>query len=498
MFRNQIKIALRNLWKNKAISIINITGLSFGMTCFFLVLLYCYHEINYDQFHPDKDRIYQVKYQITLAEEINQARIPPTIGPQLVDYFPEIESAARFYGRSISVEVPETDAQFEMDHVYFADSNATEVFTFDFLKGTANHPLYEPKAVVLSDETALQLFGTTDVIGKTLRLAGIDGFHVVSVVRAWPDNAHMEFSMLLPYEAMVDVEPEAAQNVTRYVLENNWIATHSYTYVLLRPNQDPAWVNERFKDFILEKGDERFREKQTFSLLPVTAIHLDTVDGEPKPSANTNYLYLFFTVGLLTLLIACINFINLSTANSMARAKEVGVRKVLGAQRSLLVSQFLGESVLISFIAFILSMALTFLALPTLNFLTGLEISFFDQSPVLFAFYFGVFLLAGLLAGSYPAFYVTRFQAVNILRDSLNLGQKPGGSWLRRSLITLQFLAAIGFIAGSVVCYLQLEYLRSQPLGFDKDLIVNLPLNSGNNINAVFRPGDATQRQKMN
>lgn len=498
MFKNQLKIAFRNLGKNKAISIINIIGLSVGMTCFFLALIYCYHEINYDQFHPDKERIYQVKYQITLAEEINQARIPPTIGPQLMNYFPEIESAARFYGRSISVEIPESEAQFELDQVYFADSNATEIFTLDFLRGNEKDPLYAPKAVVLTDETALRLFGTIDAVGKTLRLAGADGFHVVSVVRAWPDNAHLEFSMLLPYEAMLDVEPEHARTITKSVLENNWIATHSYTYVRLRPNTLPEKINARFKDFILEYGDERFRDKQTFSLLSITGIHLDPVDGEPKPSANTNYLYLFFTVGLLTLLIACINFINLSTANSMARAKEVGVRKVLGAQRSLLISQFLGESVLLSFIAFIFSLSLTYLALPTLNFLTGLEISFLDQRPVLFGIYFAVFLLAGLLAGSYPAFFVTRFQAVNILRDSLNLGQKPGGAWLRRSLIIVQFLAAIGFIGGTIVCYLQLEYLRNQPLGFDKDLIVNLPLNSGNNINAVFRPGDATQRQRMN
>lgn len=498
MFKNQIKIALRNLWKIKGISAINIAGLSIGMTCFFLVLMYCYHEINYDQFHPKKDRIYQVKYQIVLAEELNQARIPPTIGPQLSDYFPEVESAARFYGRSISIRVPESDQQYEIDNVYFADSNATRIFDFDFIAGNHIDPLYQPRGIMISDETAVKFFGTTDVIGKSLELAGMEGFHIVSVVKSWPDNSHLEFSMLLPYEAMIDVEPENAREITKQVIETNWIATHSYTYVLLRPNQLAEKVNTKFVDFIQEKGDERFRDKQTFSLLPVNAIHLDTIDGEPKPSANTNYLYLFFTVGLLTLLIACINFINLTTANSMARAKEVGVRKVLGAQRSYLISQFLGESILLSLIAFVLAIILTNLSLPTLNFLTGVEIPFLDKTPPLIFICFGIFLLVGFLAGLYPAFYVTRFHAVNILRDSLNLGQKPGGSWLRRSLITLQFLAAIGFIAGSVICYQQLNYLRNRPLGFDKDLIVNLPLNSGNNINNVFRPGDASIRQRMN
>ncbi|MCB0686443.1 MAG: FtsX-like permease family protein, partial [Saprospiraceae bacterium] len=349
----------------------------------------------------------------------------------------------------------------------------------------------------LTDETALQLFGTIDVIGNSLRLAGTDGFHVVAVVESWPDNAHLEFSMLLPYEAMLDVEPAEAREITQSVLENNWIATHSYTYVLLRPNQTAKKVNEKFKDFILEKGDERFRDKQTFSLLPITAIHLDEIDGEPKPSANRNYLYLFFTIGLLTLFIACINFINLTTANSMSRVKEVGVRKVLGAQRSLLIYQFLGESILLSFIAFLFALGLTHLGLPTFNLLTGLEIPFFPQ-PLLMVGAIGVFLLVGILAGLYPALYVTRFPAVSILKDSLSLGRKPGRSWLRSSLITMQFLAAIGFIAGSLVCFQQLNYLRNRPLGFSKDLIVNIPITSGNNINAVFRPGDASLRQRMN
>jgi putative ABC transport system permease protein len=304
--------------------------------------------------------------------------------------------------------------------------------------------------------------------------------------------------MLLPYQAMIAVEPVYAREMAQQVMENNWIATHSYTYVRLKQNQQAEKVNAKFPAFIQEKGDERFREKQTFSLLPITAIHLDGVDGEPKPSANVNYLYLFLTVGFLTLLIACINFINLATANSMSRAKEVGVRKVLGAQRRYLIYQFLGESLFLSFIAFLISLLLTFLFLPTVNHLTGLKIPFIDQTPVLLLAYICVFLIAGLLAGFYPAFFVTRFEAVAIFRDSLNLGHKAGGNWLRRSLITIQFLAAIGFIAGAVVCVLQLNYLRNRPLGFDSDLIVNLPLNSGNNINAIFRPGDPDLRQRMN
>ncbi len=497
MLHNFFKIALRNLWKHKITSVINIAGLALGMACCFLIILYADHELNYDQFHPNKDRLYQIKYHLNLATEIEHSRIPPPIGPLLTNYIPGIEAVSRFYPRDLSIQIPENHQQFELEDVYFVDSTASMVFHFDPLHGNVHDALRQPRTVIVSAKTAEKLFGSTDVTGRTLQLAGVDGYRVGAVVKDWPDNSHLEFTMLLPYVSMVEMEPENAREITRWVLESNWIATHSYTYVLLEPGQDPEKVNAAFSGFIREKGDERFREKQSFSLVPVTRIHQLPIEGEPRQAVNLNYLYLLLSIGIITLLIACINFINLTTAGSLNRAKEAGVRKVLGAQRTQLIYQFLGESTLLSLLAFALALLFAYQALPTLNHLTGLEIQFLNHNPRLFFLFLAIFLATGFLAGLYPAFFITRFRPVSMLKDRIQMNQNSG-SLLRKGLISLQFLAATGFIAGSLVCFMQLDFLRSRSLGFDKDLIINLPLNSSNNINSAFRPGDPAVRQRMN
>ena len=500
MFKNQFKLAFRNLQKNLVFSLIKIIGLALGMACFFLITLYCVHEFNYDRFHQDYERIYRVEYHISLQEEINSGRIPPTIGPLLKAYFPEVEAAARFYERDLSIELPSSQSQFELENVFFVDSTAMKVFDFQFIEGTYQS-IKAPEAVILSDETAQRLYGTTDIIGRAIRLAGNDGFEIAGVVKAWPDHSHLEFSMLLPYQSMILVEPEHARDLTKYVLDNNWIATHSYTYVKLKKNQDYGRVNAKFDDFLQERGDERFRDKQSFSLLPVSDIHLESAEGGPRPAGNRSYLNLFMIVGIITLAIACINFINLSTANSMTRSKEVGVRKVLGAQRSYLIAQFLGESIFLSLISFLISLTIVYLALPHLNNLTNTEILFppgqenYLRVSGLFVL---VFLATGLLAGIYPAFYVSGFRTVEVLKGRITVAGGSRTDWLRKTLITVQFVAAIGFIAGTTVIFLQLRHMRNQPLGFSQDLQLSLPINSGNNINAVFRPGDAQIRQRMN
>ncbi len=499
MFKNQFKIAFRNLRKNKTFSLINILGLALGMTCCFLTLLYCWHEFNYDTFHKDGDRIYQVEYRINRGEEIKIARIPSPIGPVLVDNFPEIEAASRFYGRELSIELEETQQQFEIENVFFVDSTALNVFTFDFLHGNPQRALHQPDAVVISDALALKIFGSTNVIGKPLKLASEGGYRVSGVVKEWPDNAHLAFDMLIPYQTVIKAEPPHARERLTHFLANNWGATHSYTYVKLKPNQDPAKVDERFKTFVAEKLPEKMKDSQAFGLIPIQAIHLLEDGGGPKPAGNRSYLYLFFCVGILTLLIACINFVNLSTASSMTRAKEVGVRKVLGARTSSLIGQFLGESLLLSFFAFIVALLLTVFSLPAMNNLTGVEISTATiWQPAILSIFLGIFLLTGFLAGSYPAFFVSRFQPSTVLKGTSSSSNKSWNEWLRKGLITLQFLAAIGFIAGAWTVYLQLQHLQNQPLGFNEELVISLPLNSANNLNAVLRPGDPGMRQRMN
>ena len=497
--QNQFKIAFRNLKKNKSFSLINIFGLSLGMACCFLTILYCWHEFNYDDFHKDGDQLYRVEYTINRGEARRMGRIPPTIAPLLVDNFPEIEAVSRFYPRELSVELAESQRQFEMEDVFFVDSTVVDVFEFDFLHGNANTALDHPEAVVITDLAAKKLFGKTDVLGESLRLAGEEGYRISGVVKAWPDNSHLAFNLLLPFETMFKVEPPHARESIQEFTERNWTATHSYTYVKLKPKQDPKKVDERFVGFIAERGNERMRSMQSFTLFPIKKIHLYTDAGGPKTSGNLSYLYLFLSIGLLTLFIACINFINLSTASSMTRAKEVGVRKVLGAQRSALIGQFLGESMLLSLFSFLISLLITLVALPSLNSLTGIKIPFMAMfNPLVLFIFLGIFLLTGLLAGLYPAFFVSRFQPAKVLKGVGGGGSKGWNQWLRKGLITLQFLAAIGFIAGAVTIYMQIQYLANQPLGFNQDLIISVPLDSGNNLNSILRPGDAGLRKRMN
>ena len=499
MFQNQLKIAFRNLWKKKSFSLINILGLSLGMACCFLTILYCWHEFNYDTFHKDVDQLYRIQYTLNRDNDVKMGRVPPPIAPAIESEFPEVEAVSRFYPRELSVELPESREQLEMEDVFFVDSNVVNVFEFDFLQGDATTALLQPDAVVLSDVAANLLFGRTNVVGERLRLAGEDGFRVSAVVKAWPDNAHLEFNALLPFESMIKVEPEHARERMQMFVEKNWTATHSYTYVKLKPNQTPEKVDERLAALIKERGNEHLRDKQSFTLFPVKNIHLYSDEGGPKPPGNLRYLYLFLFVGLLTLIIACINFINLSTASSMARAKEVGVRKVLGAQRSSLIRQFLGESMLLSFLSFIVSLVLTYFALPYLNDLTGISIPYASiTNPLILLAFVAVFLIAGFLAGLYPAFFVSRFRPVAVLKGTLSHSHKPWNEYLRKGLITLQFLAAIGFIAGAITLYLQNQFLKNQPLGFTQELVLSLPLNSANNLNAILRPGDANMRQRMN
>ena len=499
MSNNQLKLAFRNLKKNKSFSLINIFGLSLGMACCFLIILYTWHEFNYDNFHKNADQLYRIEYKIERADALKMGRIPSPVAPALADFFPEIEASSRFYPRNLSVELPESKKQFEVEDVFFVDSSAVNVFEFDFIHGTPQYALHRPNAVLITDKIAIHLFGKTDVIGKDLRLAGKDGFRVSAVVKAWPDNSHLSFNMLLPYKSMYAVEPQHARENVEWFVNNNWSATHSYTYVKLKPNQHPDKVNNRFHAFIQEKGREDMRDKQSFSLIPIQDIHL-LADGDgPKPKGNLGYLKLFLFVGILTLFIACINFINLSTASSLTRSKEVIMRKILGAPRSTLISQFLGESMLLSFFSFLVSIVITLLVLPHLNNLTGIEIPYTSfLNPLILGLFTSIFLLTGFLAGAYPAFFVSRFKPGKLLKGIGSNQQKPWNAWLRKGLITLQFLAAIGFIAGTITLYLQVDHLRNQPLGFNEDLVLSIPLDSGNNLNSLLRPGDATLRQRMN
>ena len=501
MFRNYLKIALRNLSRNKTFSAINILSLSIGMACCFLILIFVKDEFSFDQFQEKKDRIYRLAYTPNVNSTMGEiARTPPPVAPLLEDFFGEIESVARMYPAEITTEIRRGSQkeQYELDQVYFADSSIADIFSFDLLDGQMENALNRPFSAVLPESNARIFFGRTDVVGETIWIKGQYPFEITAVVKDYPPNSHMHFDVLIHYDNMGDVEGDLIGKAMMSNLAQNWIITHSYTYILLNEGASPEAVNDRFVAFLETHGSKRFRNQQAFRLEPMSDFHLrTTLDGLPEPAGNISYVYLFLAIAFVTLLIACINFINLSTAGSLRRAREVGVRQVLGAEKKALVQQFLGESLLTSFLAFLLSLALVSFLIPYLSELTdrSLQWNLFSDGALTLIF-LGLFILTGLLAGIYPAFFVTRFNTVNILK-----GEKPGGAQgkfsLRKALITTQFLASIALIICTFLMFQQLRHLQDRPLGFDKSQILVVPLFS-ESLNAVFGGVDGPLRGKMN
>ncbi|TNE59257.1 MAG: ABC transporter permease [Bacteroidetes bacterium] len=495
MIKNYLKIASRNLWKQKGYTAINLFGMAVGLMCCFLILLYVRHERQYDRFHESVDRLYRVNYQAKFSgSTFELTRIPAPIGPRLVDNFPQIETAARFYPRSISVRDPEQDRQIEIPNALFADSTATQVFDFEFVQGNPEQALQEPFTVVLTEETAERFFGTRQALGRTLLLAGQQQpFKVNAVVRDFPEQAHLHFDLLVPFSNIVDTEPDYARESILIAQNANWIASYTYTYVRLREGTSSGAVDAAFPDFLKRFGDPNFIDKQAFVLFPVSEIHLlSEAEGEPEPVANLAYLRLFAIVGLLILLIAAINFINLSNAIYLDRMKEVAVRKVLGAGKGGLISQLVSEAVLICIFACILALIGVSLVLPYLNALTARTISFnlLGNWPQT-ALFAGIALVTGLLAGLYPAVIASRFQPARIFQH--HTGHTGGRQWLRKSLITIQFIVGIALLSGTFVILSQLRYWENMPLGFERNQVLAVPLFSPN-MNAAFMPGDSTLR----
>lgn len=500
MQNNYLTLAFRNLRKNGKYTLINLAGMTAGMACCFLILTYLRYEQNFDTFFPKGDRLYRINYHAEFSDEpIDLNQVPAPIAPAMPDYFPQVESVARLFPRSISVREPQSDRQFEIENALFADSTVQDVLGLEFLQGDPATALDAPFSVVLNDETAARLFGAGNPLGRQLRMANEAVFTVSGVVRRLPRQSHLEFDLLLPFRNIPDVEPASARDNVRNAMTNNWLASYTFTYVILKENTSPAAVNAAFPGFIKKHGHEQFADKQKFHLFPVRDIHQNsTVTDEVAATANPAYLRIFGIVGFLILLIAAINFVNLSTAVYLDRTKEVAVRKVLGANRSTLIGQFLTETMLLSFMAFLPALLLLQVLIPLFNAQNDKYVSFhlIRDWPltVLFA---GIFLLTGLLAGAYPALFASRFQPAEVFQKNGPAGSAGAGQWLRKSLITLQFSVSIALLCCTLIMLTQLRYWKNMPLGFDAEQIISVPLKSPN-INTAFAPGDSTMRRRMN
>jgi putative ABC transport system permease protein len=488
MLKNFFKTAFRNIVKYKAYSLINFVGLTCGLTLALLIITYVRSEIGYDRFHEKADRLYRFRYTAPNGLEI--ASSPPPIAPVLKDYFPEVEETARLYLRNVSITRPSNPEAFEESNILFADSAITKMFTFDFVKGNPKRALCDKFTVLINEEMAKKYFGDANPIGESLIFSGRNSFKVVGVVKDFPEQSHLRFNMLVPYDNMFDLETPETAKVLRDNLAINFIISHSYTYVLLKPGTTPAHINQEMGAFMKKYAQPRFLVGQVFQLMPMVDIHLkSTLLAEPSTTNSMANLYIFIGIGVLTLIIACINYINLSTAQSFTRIKEIGIRKILGSMKYQLILQFLAESFLFSLVSMVIAYFAFHFMLPLLNLLTGKHLVFWeavDGKLLVASALLLVFITA--LAGGYPAYFVTQFESVNALKG--RGGSEGGNQFLRKALVVFQLAIACMLLSASLLIVKQLHYLEDRPLGFQKSQVINIPLAS-QNLNGIFSQRDS-------
>ncbi len=490
MFANILKVMLRNLRKYKAFSLINIMGLAIGMACCLLILMFVSDELSYDRFNVKGDRIYRFNAHSTIGGTTRRfAASPAALAPAVTETIPEVLAFTRLFrmGRAQfvyegrNVDIPDT---------YAADEDFFKIFSYEFLAGDPDDALKRPLGFVLTESTANQIFGTSDALGRIITIdqgqQKID-FTVSAVIRDVPKNSHFHFNLLLSTALLrVPAPPRAdgrALPQPRSQLDE-FYAFGAHSYILVAENTDVAALDRKVRDLVEARWGDFLRERgvgRWYELQNLYDIHLkSSYEGELGSPGNLQYVYLFGAVALLVLFIACFNFVNLSTARSTLRAKEVGLRKVLGADRKQLVRQFLGESVFLSLAGMVLGVVLVLTALPAFNAFTGKAFTTAELlSPPVLAGLAAIIILVGLGAGVFPAFVLSSFEPVKTVRGKLGTGTK--GQTLRKILVVAQFAIAVFMIVGVIVIVRQIEYLKNKDLGFNREMLVVVPAGGQRN-----------------
>jgi len=469
MFANYIKVALRNIVKHKGYSFINIAGLAVGMACCILILLWVRHELSYDRFHANADRIYRLAVSANFAG--NTFRAPLACYPAalaLKQDYPEVVDAVRLDPEN-RTSVRYQDRQFYEDGIFYADNSIFDVFSFSLISGDPQTALVTAYSVVLTEDAAAKYFGSEDPIGKTLRFDNQRDFSVTGVAKNVPQNSHFSFDMLCSFETQYVENPQRMEA---------WINHNHYTYLLLADGNDYLQLERKLPALVdahLGAQLETIGGSLVYFLQPLTDIHLRShLEAELSGNGNMAYVCLFVAIALFILLIACINFLNLATARFSIRTKEVAVRKTLGAARGRLMLQFLGESLLYSFLALAVALILIEIVMPGFNSLTGkdLRLGYLD-TPWFIPAFAGIAFLVGLIGGIYPAFFLSSFRPVRVLKGSIRFG--PGQSRFRSALVILQFSISIALIIATIVTYNQLSFMKQKQLGFAKEHAVIIP-----------------------
>ncbi|HEX6849239.1 MAG TPA: ABC transporter permease [Chitinophagaceae bacterium] len=486
MIKNYLKVAWRNLMKNKIFSFINVFGLSIGLTCCMLIALYLHNELSYDSYHKNVNSIYQLGTTfVKEGKEDRTANTPAPMAKTMQLEFPEIEKSTRLLkmfadDRTLFqyIDANGNRNSFFESKGFVADSTFFQVLTYNFKEGDPATALMNPNSVVINEATAKKIFGRESPINKTLFISsstiGDGDFKVTGVFTDPPNPSHIDAGFILS---------AGSGSSNGFFGRQNDLASNNmfHTYFLLKPGVDAKKLEAKFPAFIDKHAAAGlkamgFYKKQFLTAIKDVHLHANT-SSNVSPPGSVTYLYILGSIALFTLLIACINFMNLSTARSSKRAAEVGVRKVLGAEKASLIRQFIGESVIMSMIAFIFALVFAKALLPLFSRLSAKEIVFsFQEHGILLVGFLLLALLTGLLAGSYPAFYLSSFQPVKVLKGKIT--NSLAANSLRKGLVVFQFVISAGLIVASVIINDQMQYLKNKDLGFDKDGQIVIPLRS--------------------
>ncbi len=474
MLKNYFKIAFRNLWKNKSFSAINISGLALGLTCSILIFLWVKDEYSVDAFHKNRNRIYIVTSQEYVDNEINGSYdTPGLLGEEVKKVMPEVELACNYVGWNNFFTFSSGDKKMKQPG-NFAGMDFFKIFSYPLLQGTAETALKDPESIAISQKMATNFFGSpAAAINKTLKFENYKELKVTAVFADIPDNSSEQFEYLINWDLFIEREPWV----------KDWNNSGPTTFVQLRTDADPALVESKLRHFIksysknysdvpLELGLQRYDEKY---------LHSNFKDGYIS-GGRIEYVRLFSIVAIFILLIACINFMNLSTARSIKRAKEIGVRKVIGAVRPALMWQFLCEALLFTLLAVFISIILLVFLLPVFNNLTGKQIVSPFDDYIFWLSIAALTIITGCIAGSYPAFLLSSFKPIAVLKNNLKL--TPASGWFRKGLVVFQFALSIIFIVGMIIISKQVDYIQTKNLGYHKNNLIYFPIKG--NLAANF------------
>jgi putative ABC transport system permease protein len=476
MFKNYFKIAWRNLMKNKVFSFINIFGLTIGLASFLLIALYIFDEYSFDRFHKNAENIYRVVEDKTTPEgkETKSAGAGYQVSQKALTDFPEIKDAARFttFGRLNVSNTENTNVFYEN----FTIANPGFLTTFDFklLAGDRNTALTAPHSVIITEETAEKLFNTSDEIGKIIKTdRDSSPYKITAVLKNFPSNSHLSFNLLFS-------ESSIGGDDFKKFINSDWNSGAFSTYFLLDSKADVEKVESKISRLVAANQNSNEKNKSNFILQPLKDIHFYSrdIEGASFKRGNITYIYIFSIIALFVLLIACINYMNLTTAGFANRAKEIAVRKVAGASRKTLVKQFLSESFLVTVIALVFAILLIKILLPYFNNFTERQLTLSAQTDSrIWLGIAGIIFTVGLLSGIYPALFQSHLKPLQLFKSKINVGK--GNLSLRKSLVVFQFVLSIIMIIATIVVYMQIKYVNTKDMGFKKDQLVVVDINSG-------------------